>query len=315
MTSHQRVLKVLNGEIPDRVPRVLYGAALGFYNHSTIELFKKKAGTERIEDVFDMDIRGVSPDPSEEKILPHNLKEFRYEGLAEKIERLHEQGFAVAAWGYCHGIFEHIWGVYGFEKILADFMLNPHKVEAILDEITENFAQVASRLASFDIDILILGDDVGAQKSMIMSPKTWRTFLKPRLCNIINTAKKVKSGRFVFYHSDGYIEPIIPELIDIGVNILNPIQPECMDPAKLKREYGKDLVFFGTVGVQSILPHGSPEDIKKEVKERIETVGKDGGLILSPTHLINPDVPWENIVAFFEAADEFGWYIGGNNYV
>ena len=81
-----------------------------------------------------------------------------------------------------------------------------------------------------------------------------------------------------------------------------------MDPAKIKREYGNDLVFFGTIGVQSTLPHGSASDVKKEVKERIETVGKDGGLILSPSHLINPDISWENIVAFFEAADEFGWY-------
>jgi len=308
MTSRQRVLTVLNGEIPDRVPRVLYGAALGFYNQSTIELFKKKADTDKPEDVFDMDILGVFPNPVKEKILPHNLKEFRYEGLTEKIETLHERGFAVAAWGYCHGIFEHIWGVYGFDNILADFMLNPHKIHAILDEITENFAQVASKLASFDIDILILGDDVGAQKSMIMSPQIWRTFLKPRLAKIINAAKKVKSGRFVFYHSDGYIEPIIPELIEIGVDILNPIQPECMNPAKFKREYGKYLIFFGTVGIQSTLPRGSPEDVKNEVKERIKTVGKDGGLILSPAHLINPDVPWENIVAFFEAADEYGWY-------
>jgi len=308
MTSRQRVLKVLNGEIPDRVPRVLYGAALGLYNPSTIELFKTKAGIDKPEDFFEMDIRGVSPVPIKEKILPHNLKEFQYEGLAEKIDKFHEQGFAVAAWGYCHGIFEHIWGVYGFENILADFVLNPCKVHTILDEISENFAQVASKLASFDIDLLILGDDVGAQKAMIMSPEIWRTFLKPRLASIINAVKKVKAGRFVFYHSDGYIEPIIPELIEIGVDILNPIQPECMEPAKIKQEYGKDLIFFGTVGIQSTLPYGSPEDVKKEVKERIETVGKDGGLILSPSHLINPDVPWENIVAFFEAADEFGWY-------
>ena len=298
MTSRQRVLKVLNGEIPDRVPRLLYGAALGFYNQTTIEFFREKAGTEKPEDAFEMDIRGVFPELIKEKVLPHKLSEFQYENLDEKIERLHEQGFAVSAYGYCHGIFEHCWGVYGFETVLSDFILNPDKIHIILDEITDNFAKVAAQLASFDIDILILGDDVGAQKSMIMSPEIWRTFLKPRLATIINSAKKIKSGKFVFYHSDGYIEPIIPDLIEIGVDILNPIQPECMDPAKLKREYGKDLVFFGTVGVQSTLPHGSAEDVRKEVKERIETVGKDGGLILSPTHLINPDVPWENIVAF-----------------
>lgn len=308
MTSRQRVLKVLDGGIPDRVPRLLYGAALGFYNQTTIDLFREKAGTEKPEDVFEMDIRGVFPEPIKERKLSHKLSEFLYENFDEKIERLHKQGYAVSAYGYCHGIFEHCWGVYGFESVLTDFILNPDKIHKILDEITDNFAKVAVKLVSYDIDILILGDDVGAQKSMIMSPETWRTFLKPRLANIISSAKRIKSGRFVFYHSDGYIEPIIPDLIEIGVDILNPIQPECMDPAKLKRDYEKDLIFFGTVGVQSTLPHGSVEDVKREVKERIEIVGKNGGLILSPTHLINPDVPWENIVAFFQAADEYGWY-------
>ena len=109
-------------------------------------------------------------------------------------------------------------------------------------------------------------------------------------------------------HSDGVIDPIIPELIEIGVDILNPVQPECMDPVQLKREYGNELAFWGTIGTQTTMPFGTPEEVKAVVKERIETVGQGGGLLLAPTHVIEPDVPWENVVAFFEAVEEYGRY-------
>jgi uroporphyrinogen decarboxylase len=110
----------------------------------------------------------------------------------------------------------------------------------------------------------------------------------------------------VFYHSDGNILPIIPELIEIGVDILNPIQPECMDPAELKRMYGDKLSFWGTIGTQTTMPFGTPDDVRNEVCERIATVGKGGGLFLSPSHILEPEVPWANIEAFVEAERKYG---------
>jgi len=110
----------------------------------------------------------------------------------------------------------------------------------------------------------------------------------------------------VFYHSDGAATPIIPDLIGIGVDILNPIQAECMDPVSLKREFGADIAFWGSIGTQTTLPFGTPEDVRREVRTRIETMGTGGGLLLGPTHYVEPDVPWENLLAFKEAVMGIG---------
>jgi len=106
-----------------------------------------------------------------------------------------------------------------------------------------------------------------------------------------------------------FIEPIIPDLIEIGVTILNPVQPECMDPVKLKEQYGDRLAFDGTMGIQTTMPFGTPEEVDRETKRMIETVGKGGGLIIAPTHVLEPEVPIENIKAFLEAVDKYGHYV------
>jgi uroporphyrinogen decarboxylase len=143
---------------------------------------------------------------------------------------------------------------------------------------------------------------------MIMSPATWREWFKGRLASIIEEAQAVKPGLPIFYHSDGNPEAIIPDLIEIGVTILNPVQPECIDPVMVKRQYGNHLALWGTIGTQTTMPFGTPEQVRAEVKHRIETVGYDGGLVLGPTHSLEPDVPWENIVALYEAIEEYGVY-------
>jgi uroporphyrinogen decarboxylase len=136
----------------------------------------------------------------------------------------------------------------------------------------------------------------------------WRKWFKPRLAKVWAAARRVKPDLLISYHSDGFIEPFIPELIEIGLDLLNPIQPECMDPSDIKRKFGDRLAFFGTIGNQTTLPFGSPDDVRREVRQRIETVGKGGGLVLAPSHMIEPDVPWANVQAFFEAAEEYGYY-------
>jgi uroporphyrinogen decarboxylase len=113
----------------------------------------------------------------------------------------------------------------------------------------------------------------------------------------------------IFYHSDGYIEPIIPELIEIGVDVIHPVQPDVMDPARLEARFGDRLAFWGTVGTQATWGWPNAAAIRAEVRERIETVGRDGGLIIGPAYDLEPEIPWENVVAFFEAVDEFGAYI------
>jgi uroporphyrinogen decarboxylase len=146
-----------------------------------------------------------------------------------------------------------------------------------------------------------VGDDVATQRGMMMRPALWRRWLKPRLAAIISAAREVKPDILIWYHSDGDCRAIIPELIEIGVDILNPVQPECMDPAAVKAQYGDRLSFSGTIGTQTTMPHGTPEEVRGVVRERIATVGRGGGLLLAPTHVLEPDVPWENIVALVDA--------------
>jgi uroporphyrinogen decarboxylase len=125
---------------------------------------------------------------------------------------------------------------------------------------------------------------------------------------IIAEVKTANPGVLVFYHSDGSFKPVIPDLIEIGVDILNPVQPESMDIAELKRSYGDRLSFWGGIGVQTTLPFGTPDDVKSAVKRLIGEAGGGGGLVVSPAHVIEPDVPWENVEAFVDAVRRFGSY-------
>lgn len=242
--------------------------------------------------------------------LPDTTAEYRYRGLHQKVQAWQARGLAVMGSPPHLGgeLFETAWRLRGFETFLTDLILNKELASYLLDQITEMAVHSCIILAQAGVDILALDDDVGMPTMMIISPETWREFLKPRLARIIQLARAAKPDIFVFYHSDGYIEPIIPDLIEIGVDVLNPVQPDVMDPAKLKAEYGDRLAFWGTVGTATTWAWGTPEEIRREVRERIETVGKGGGLIISPAYDIEPDVPWENIVAFFEAVEEFGVY-------
>jgi uroporphyrinogen-III decarboxylase len=147
------------------------------------------------------------------------------------------------------------------------------------------------------VDMIWIGDDVGAQTRMLMSPAHWRKFLKPRMANFIAELKAINPQIKVAYHSDGTIYPIIPELLEIGLDILNPVQPACMDPVKLKNEYGDRLCFWGSIDEQYTLPFGTPDEVRVEVDRRLKTLGRDGGLILGPTHHVQLDTPMENFWA------------------
>jgi len=144
------------------------------------------------------------------------------------------------------------------------------------------------------------GDDIGAQNSMLIAPETWRRFLKPRMARLIAAVKGINPSLKVAYHSDGRIDAVIPELIEIGVDVLNPIQPKSMDPVALKKQYGDRLCFWGSIDEQQTLPFGGPQDVRAEVLTRLHTLGKDGGLIIGPTHHVQLDTPVENIQALVD---------------
>ena len=188
----------------------------------------------------------------------------------------------------------------GLEKLMMDMVLDPELADRILDIPYRYHLTAARRLVGMGVDMIWIGDDVGTQRGMLISPELWRRYLKPRVAEFIRTIKDVSPGLKVAYHSDGNIHSIIPELIEIGIDVLNPVQPACMDPARIKAEFGDRLSFWGTIDEQHTLPFGSPDDVRQEVRQRLATVGKGGGLILGPTHHVQLDTPLENFRALVE---------------
>ena len=151
---------------------------------------------------------------------------------------------------------------------------------------------------SHDIDGFFLMDDWGQQEGLLMSPQMWREYFKPgmqKLCKIVKD-----KNIFLFFHSCGNIECLIPELIEMGIDVLNPFQPEVMDVYKIKRKYGSNLCFYGGIGTQEVLPHGTVQQIKADVREKIRILGQNGGYLLAPAHAVQVDVPIENILALAE---------------
>lgn len=238
--------------------------------------------------------------------FPDITADYRHAHLEKEVATFKDQGWAVggAVTPGDGAFFECAWLLRGLDLLLEDLVARPELAEALLDRVVELSAFMAERYAQAGVDFIFTGDDVGTERGMLMSPAMWRRFLKPRLARVIRAAKRVTPRIHIFYHSDGNCEPIIPELIEIGVTTLNPVQPECMDPAKLKRQFGDRLAFWGTVGTQTTMPFGTPDEVRAVVWERFQTVGRGGGLVIAPTQVIEPDVPWENIVAFFEAVEE-----------
>ncbi len=179
-------------------------------------------------------------------------------------------------------IFECAWALRGYERLLSDFVSDPDLADEILEIPFRYHLAAAKRLTEMGVDMIWIGDDVGQQQGMLFSPRHWRKFLKPRMAEFISTIKGINPALKVAYHSDGNVTPIIPELIEVGVDVLNPIQPACMDPAELKRQYGDRLCFWGTIDEQYTLPFGTPEQVRDEVCQRLATVGRGGGLIIGP---------------------------------
>jgi uroporphyrinogen decarboxylase len=234
--------------------------------------------------------------------MPDVMADYRYDGVAEKIADLKARDLFCVGWvGH---FFETVWHMRGMDRFMMDMIEAPEFAGFLVERITEMRVDAARRLAGLGADMLQFGDDVGMQTGMMMSPALWRRWFKPNLAKAIAAAKEANPLVFIWYHSDGDISAIVPELIEAGIDILNPVQPECMDPAKLKRAYGDRLSFWGTIGTQTTMPFGTPDEVKRVVRERIRTVGKGGGLVLAPTHVLEPEVPYENIIAFVEAIEE-----------
>ncbi|MEM2180942.1 MAG: uroporphyrinogen decarboxylase family protein, partial [Nitrososphaeria archaeon] len=237
--------------------------------------------------------------------FPDINAEGRFENAEKNIKRWMDM-YALAA-SVEMTFFEQAWYLCGYRNFIKQLYENPSFVNKILDKLQLFREEQIKRFIEMGVDIIKLGDDIGMQTNMMLSPNVWRRFFKLRMQQLINIAKKY-GDVFVFYHSDGYIEPIIPDLIEIGIDILDPVQPECMNPAKIKEKYGDKITLHGTISIQETLPFGSLEDVKNEILNRIRTCAPGGGLILGPTHKIQIDTPLENILTLYKVAKKYGKY-------
>ncbi len=227
------------------------------------------------------------------------FKEGFESGMSQLAKKANREGRVTVT---CIGhMYETAWQIRGYEQFLEDMLLRPAWCESILDRLMQRNRQLACAGAKAGVDFLKTGDDVANQNALMFSPDTWRKLIKSRWNAVYEAAKSIKPDIQIWYHSDGNIMDIIQELVDIGVTILNPVQPECLDPVKVKARWGDRIILDGTIGTQSTMPWDKPEQVRSVVRKRIKTLGYDGALILSPTHILEPEVPIENIEAFLDS--------------
>jgi len=201
-------------------------------------------------------------------------------------------------------LFERCWCLIGYESVLIDLYYREKEINYILDGITDFNIEISRKIVNLGIvDGLRTGDDFGTQKGMVMSPEMFRKFFKKRYEKIWEVYKDKNLP--VVHHSCGNLIEIIPDLIEIGLDVLTPIQPEAMDPKELSKRFGKRLSFFGGISTQSTLPFGTPQDVRNEIIDRITVLGRDNGYIISPSHEVTSDCKDENFIMLIKTLEDY----------
>lgn len=325
MTPRERVLKIINHEETDFLPynfwweagvREKYAEWVGdpdfdrdFVQHFvTIGAETRRteiSADEYIDECGSRFQQGNIFHLSEPALPEPSLKGFAYPDMSEEWRyKTMSDGFAAdpdlfkIAW-QLGAFFERGSWLRGMENWLADLVENERFVNELCDVIEEAimiFVDIAGKRG--DVDAILIGDDYGAQRGLIMGPVMWRKYFKPRLARIYERIHE--HGKYVAIHSCGDNSPIMGELADIGLDIFNPFQPEAMDIIEMKRLYGDRLTFNGGIGTQGALAHGTPEDVRREVRFVARTIGKGGGLVIESTKALRPEMPPENISALID---------------
>jgi uroporphyrinogen decarboxylase len=230
--------------------------------------------------------------------FPDLTTDAHFVGLQGWLES-HRHRFKIVQLGML--FWERTWAMRGMAQIMMDLHDHPLFVDALLDNLESICSSVISRLArdfGDRIDAIGFSDDYGAQNAMLVSPAHWRRYFKPHLRRMYDRIHS--AGKFVYLHSCGHIEPIVGELIELGVDMLQPIQPESMDIFALKRQYGSRLCFAGGISTQWTLPFGTPEQVRDATRRCLETMGEGGGYVAAPAKPILPGVPLANAVALLD---------------
>jgi len=198
------------------------------------------------------------------------------------------------------------WELRGMMPFMKDLHTNLRMAAAILDRLNDYYVDLADRLLDIGAEGLSFGEDWGTNKSMFIPPKMWSEIFKPRYKRLFERAKR--RGGFVHFHSDGNITPIVGDLVEIGVDILNPVQPECMDQLEVKKNYGDEITIDTGISVQKTLPYGTVDDVRKEALHAMNHLAPGGGFIYGTSHMALYDVPVENVVALYDTCRKYGKY-------
>ena len=265
-------------------------------------------------EMVDNPLREATIDDVERFPWPDPYDPARIAGLEEEVKYWYDHtDYALVGGLPCGGMFESCTWLRGMDKLLMDFMLDKEFSHALMSKILElhqGFFSVFLDIVGPYIEMIETADDVGIQSGLLISPKLYREMVKPYHQRLFETIKS-KTKAKIFLHSCGSIVDIADELIDAGVEVLNPIQPLAKgmdDPAALKQRFGDRLIFHGGIDIQKALPTGTVEEVHAEVKKRLSGLAPNGGYILAAAHNIQVDVPPQNIIAMYEAARKYGTY-------
>jgi len=310
MTRREYVKAAIEHREADRVPYAIDLCPEAWEN------LKETAGDTPQEDFVDNDVKSFSPpwwtwheldedwrQPGTPTSPAKVIGRGNYDAFIDSIKAERETSdkyFLIRIYG---SHFEKAYFSRGIENFLADMAGDPEFTRGLLNTIIEkNMVMLDNFLALPEIDGVLLGSDWGSQIDLLMSPAVWEDMIRPgekREYDLIHSY-----GKDVWVHSCGCVEKIIPSLVEIGLDVLNPVQPEAMDIRKLKEQYGDRLAFWGGISTQQTLPYGTPDEVKAEARGVRDLLAKDGGYILSPAQSLMGDVPVENILALFEVARE-----------
>ena len=233
-------------------------------------------------------------------------------GMREQAETYRSQGYAVGAWCFA-GIFEMVFWLRGYRQAYLDFGARPKIAAGLMDALLEiqiDFWSAILKETDGLLDVALLTEDLGIQTALMISEQQFREIVKPRIGELIRHIKGMSPNTKLLLHSDGAVFPLIGDFIEMGVDILNPVQPGAtgMNPRLIKKEFGDDLSFHGAIDIQDLLRSETPQTVRASIHKVVELLGKNGGYVVAPAHCVQPDVPPENILALVDAVRELAEY-------
>ena len=266
-------------------------------------------------DLFDHVLRDYTLDQLKAWKFIDPLADWRYAGMVEEAARLSAEGYGLVLGGVCAGVWEMALWLRGYDQFLFDMAAEPELADWLIGHMVDlklAYWEKALGLIGDQVTVCNEADDLGAQHALMVSPNMYRTLVKPHQKRLFSGIKALAPHVKLFYHSDGAIYEVLPDLVELGVDILNPVQVNAAgmgDTAKLKREFGDALTFWGAAcDSQDVLPHGTPQQVADEVKRRIDDLAPGGGYVFAGVHNIQADVPPENLDAFWTTFREEAGY-------